>query len=192
MYYISQITDTLRVPPSRFDEDLKSILLELARDSLEERIFPELGFIVAVLEAEEIGKGRLIPQESGAFYPCVFKVLCYKPERNEIVQGKVVEVVDFGVFIQVSTVECLCHKSQMGDDYFVYKESDNSLVGRDTGRRVNRDDVIRGRIAVVGLQKNAVRVGITTRQAGLGKLEWIEEWKRELEEKRASEIVEEA
>lgn len=192
MYYISQITDTLRVPPNRFDEDLKSILLELARESLEERIFPELGFIVAVLEAEEIGKGRLIPQESGAFYPCVFKVLCYKPERNEIVQGRVVEVVDFGVFIQVSTVECLCHKSQMGDDYFVYKDSENALVGRETGRRVGRDDIIRGRIAVVGLQKNAVRVGITTRQAGLGKLEWIEEWKKELEEKRKGEIVEEA
>ncbi len=188
MYYISQITDTLRVPPSRFDEDLKSILLELARESLEERIFPEIGFIVAVLEAEEVGKGRLIPQESGAFYPCVFKVLCFKPERNEIVQGRVIEVVDFGVFIQVSTVECLCHKSQMGDDYFIYKDSENALIGRDTGKRVGIGDIIRGRVAVVGMQKNAMRVGITTRQPGLGKMEWIEEWKHELQEKREEEI----
>ncbi len=184
MYYISQITDTLRVPPNRFDEELKSILLELARDNLEERVFPELGSIVAVLEAEEVGKGKLIPQDGGAFYPCKFKVLCYKPERNEIVEGRVVDVVDFGIFIQVSTIECLCHRSQMGDDFFQYKQSDQAMIGRDSGKRVSIGDTYRGKVAVVGMQKANIRVGITSRQAGLGKLEWIEEWEKQFEEEQ--------
>ena len=184
MYYISEITDTLRVPPSRFDEDLQSILLDLARKSLEGKIFPELGFIVSVLEAEDIGKGKLIPQDGGAFYPCEFKILHYKPERGEVVEGKVQEITNFGIFIQVSTINPLCHLSQIGDDYFRFDPSSNMLIGKETARKVKLGDTVRGRIIVVGMQKKAIRVGITLRQAGLGLYDWIEEWKQKTEEQR--------
>lgn len=187
MYYVSELVDTLRVPPSRFDDDLQDILLELARDSLEERIIPELGFIVSVLEAQEVGKGKLIPQDGGAFYPCQFKVLSYKPERGEVIEGRVVELTEFGAFVQVSTIEALCHMSQIGDDFFRFRSSDRALVGKETGKRIDVDDIVRGRIIVVGMQKKAIRVGITMRQAGLGKMEWVNEWKAELEERRNEE-----
>ncbi|MCG3218335.1 MAG: DNA-directed RNA polymerase, partial [Candidatus Heimdallarchaeota archaeon] len=68
MYYIATIKDTLRVPPKRFDEDLREILLELARAAFEEQIDPDLGFIVAVLGAEEVGMGKIIQGDGGAFY----------------------------------------------------------------------------------------------------------------------------
>jgi DNA-directed RNA polymerase subunit E' len=183
MYYVTQLVDTLRVPPNRFDDNLQEILLELARESLEARIIPELGFIVSVLEAHEVGKGKLIPQDGGAFYPCEFKVLSYKPERGEIIEGRVVELTEFGAFVQVSTLEALCHMSQIGDDFFRFRASDRALVGKDTGARIDIDSMVRGRIIVVGVQKKAIRVGITMRQSGLGKFEWINEWKQNLLEK---------
>lgn len=184
MYYISTITDTLRVPPNRFDENLKEILLELARESLEERITPELGFIVSVLEAKEVGEGKLIPQDGGAFYPCQFKVLSYKPEKGEIIEGRVVEITDFGAFIQVSTIEALCHMSQIGDDFFRYQQSNKAMIGKESGKRLDVDDIVRGRIIVIGIQRKAIKIGVTMRQPGLGKMEWITEWKKMLLEKR--------
>jgi len=184
MYYVSSITDTLRVPPDRFDQNLSSILLDLARDSLEGKIFPDLGYIVSVMEAEEIGKGKLIPQDGGAFYPCNFKVLSYKPERGEIVEGKVNDITSFGIFLQVSTIQPLCHISQVGNDHFRYDDSANRLIGKDTQATVDVGEMVRGRIIVVGVQKKAIRVGITMRQPGLGTKSWIEEWKESLIEKR--------
>lgn len=181
IYYISTIKSTLRVPPERFDQDLKVILLELARESLEERIFEQLGFIVAVLEAGGITTGRLIPGDGGAFYDCDFKVLSYIPERGEVIEGAIVELIDFGAFIRVSTIDALCHVSQMGDDFFSYNSGQDILMGKQTTLSLRRNDYVRGRIVVVGMQRNAIRVGVTMRQPGLGKMEWIEDWKKGIE-----------
>ncbi|MHA2252153.1 MAG: DNA-directed RNA polymerase [Candidatus Kariarchaeaceae archaeon] len=182
IYYISTIRSTLRVPPQRFDENLKEILLELARESLEERIFEKLGFIVAVLEAGGVTMGRLIPGDGGAFYDCDFKVLSYIPERGEVVEGAVIELIDFGAFIRVSTIDALCHVSQMANDFFSYNSGQDILSGKQSDLTIRRNEVVRGRIVVVGMQRNAIRVGLTMRQPGLGKLEWIDDWKKELVE----------
>lgn len=182
MYYVSKIQSTLRVSPDRFDDDLEAILLELARDSLEERIFEKLGFIVAVLDAEGVTIGRLISGDGGAFYNCDFTVLSYLPERGEVIEGQVKELIDFGAFIRVSTIEALCHVSQMADDFFSYHAGQEKLVGKKDGKQIFIDDVVRGKIVVVGMQRNAMRVGVSMRTPGFGKLEWIEEWKRELME----------
>lgn len=179
IYYVSKIRSTLRVPPQRFDEDLGQILLELARDSLEERIFDDLGFIVAVLEAGGVEIGRLIPGDAGAFYDAEFTVLNYIPERGEVIEGQVIELIDFGAFIRVSTIDALCHVSQMANDFFSFNRGQDVLIGKQTNLTIRQDDVVRGRIVVVGMQRNAIRVGVTMRQTGLGKLEWIEEWKNE-------------
>ncbi|MHA2502053.1 MAG: DNA-directed RNA polymerase [Candidatus Kariarchaeaceae archaeon] len=180
MYYISTIRSTLRVPPQRFDEDLSEILLELARESLEEHIFEDIGFIVAVLEAGGVETGRLIPGDAGAFYECDFKILSYIPERGEVIEGEVVELIDFGAFIRVSTIDALCHVSQMANDFFSYNSGQGLLIGKQSKLTIRPNDVVRGRIVVVGMQRNAIRVGVTMRQTGLGKMEWIEEWKEKL------------
>ena len=184
IYYISTIKYTLRVPPNRFDQNLTEILLELARESLEERILEKLGFIVAVLEAGDITIGRLIPGNAGAFYDAEFKILSYIPERGEVIEGQVIELIDFGAFVRVSTIDALCHVSQMADDFFSYNSGQDILIGKQTNLTIRRDEIVRGRIVVVGLQRNAIRVGVTMRQPGLGKLDWIDEWKSGIVEKR--------
>ena len=60
MYYSVKVKDTLRVPPNRFDEDLAQVLVEIARESFEGKIDPDLGFIVAVTEIYSIHQGKLI------------------------------------------------------------------------------------------------------------------------------------
>lgn len=180
IYYVSKITSTLRVAPNRFDDNLEEILLELARESLEERIFENLGFIVAVLDAEGVSTGRLISGDAGGFYNCNFTVLSYLPERGEIIEGQVKELIDFGAFIRISTIEALCHVSQMADDFFSYHAGQEKLEGKKSNKQIFIDDVVRGKIVVVGMQRNAMRVGVSMRQAGLGKLEWIDEWKEGL------------
>ncbi len=66
----------------------------------------------------------------------------------------------------------------MADDFFAYHAGQDMLQGKKSKLTIRVGDIVRGRIVVVGIQRNAIRVGITMRQAGLGKLEWIEEWKK--------------
>jgi DNA-directed RNA polymerase subunit E' len=184
MYYLATLKDTLRVPPTRFDEDLREILLELARAAFEEQIDPELGFIVAVLAAEEVGMGKILQGDGGAFYEGTFKILCYLPTDGEIVEGECTETTDFGLFVRISTIDALCHVSQITDDFFSYSANSGVLQGRKSGRKLSVGDRVRGKVIAVGIGNNNIRVGITMRQAGLGAIEWIDKWKEENEERR--------
>jgi len=183
LYYAVKVSDTLRVPPDRFDDDLSQVLAEIARISFEGKIDPELGFIVAVTEIKNIYQGKLISGDGGAYYETDFGLLCYLPEIGEVVTGEVVECVDFGAFIRIGTIDALCHVSQIADDYFRYIPKNGVLRGDKSKRRdllVNTR--VRARVIAVSIGKSAIRVGLTMRQNSLGAIEWIEEWKKSLKE----------
>lgn len=181
MYYVINVRDTLRVPPSRFDEDLSKVLVEIARESFEGQIDADLGFIVAVTGIENIYRGKLIPGDGGAYYECDFTILCYRPEEGEIVTGEIVECVDFGAFVRIGTIDALCHVSQIADDYFRYVPKNALLRGEKSKRDLTVNTKVRARIIAVSIGKNAIRVGLTMKQKSLGAIQWIEEWKAELQ-----------
>lgn len=188
MYYGVKVKDTLRVPPNRFDEDLSQVLAEIARESFEGKIDPDLGFIVAVTEINKIYQGKLISGDGGAYYETDFRLLCYLPEIDEIVSGEVVECVDFGAFIRIGTIDALCHVSQIADDYFRYIPKNALLRGDKSKRDLLINTKVRARVIAVSIGKTAIRVGLTMRQDALGALDWIEEWKKG--PKDSSEVAE--
>jgi DNA-directed RNA polymerase subunit E' len=178
LYYGVKVKDTLRVPPNRFDEDLSHVLVEIARESFEGKIDPDLGFIVAVTEINKIYQGKLISGDGGAYYETDFGLLCYLPEIDEIVSGEVVECVDFGAFIRIGTIDALCHVSQIADDYFRYIPKNALLRGDKSKRDLLINTKVRARVIAVSIGKTAIRVGLTMRQDALGAIDWIEEWKK--------------
>jgi len=178
LYYAVKVKDTLRVPPNRFDEGLSHVLAEIARESFEGKIDPDLGFIVAVTEINKIYQGKLISGDGGAYYETDFGLLCYLPEIDEIVSGEVVECVDFGAFIRIGTIDALCHVSQIADDYFRYVPKNALLRGDKSKRDLLINTKVRARVIAVSIGKTAIRVGLTMRQDALGALDWIEEWKK--------------
>jgi len=182
LYYAVKVSDTLRVPPDRFDDDLSQVLAEIARISFEGKIDPELGFIVAVTEIKNIYQGKLISGDGGAYYETDFGLLCYLPEIGEVVTGEVVECVDFGAFIRIGTIDALCHVSQIADDYFRYIPKNGVLRGDKSKRDLLVNTRVRARVIAVSIGKSAIRVGLTMRQNSLGAIEWIEEWKKSLKE----------
>ena len=180
MYYKVKVRDTLRVPPNKFDENLAKVLAEIAREGFEGKIDPDLGFIVAVTEINEIYQGKLIAGDGGSYYETDFELLCYLPEINEIVSGEVVECVDFGAFIRIGTIDALCHVSQIADDYFRYIPKNAVLRGDKSKRDLLVNTRVRARVIAVSIGKSTIRVGLTMRQEALGTEEWINEWKEEL------------
>ncbi len=189
MYKKVTLVDTVRLPPDRFGEDTVTVVKDLLREKLEGRIDKTLGSIIAVTNVLDIGEGRILAGDGAVYYDITFEAITFKPELQEIVEGKVVEVVEFGAFIGLGPLDGLLHVSQIADDYISYDEKNSRLVGKETNRAITEGDKVRARIVAVSLNEREPReskIGLTMRQAALGKIEWLVE-AREKEKKEKEE-----
>ncbi len=97
--------------------------------------------------------------------------------------------MEFGAFIGLGPLDGLLHVSQIADDYISYDEKNSRLVGKETNKAIAEGDKVRARVVAVSLNEREPReskIGLTMRQAALGKIEWLiearEEQKKEQEE----------
>jgi DNA-directed RNA polymerase subunit E' len=180
LFKIITVRDIVRIPPARFEprESLRDVSLDIVRKEYEDKITGDLGYIITVIEVIEIGVGKLIPGDGAAYHNITFKILVFKPDLHEVVEGEVVEVVDFGVFIRLGPLDGLCHVSQVTDDFITYNPKSASLLGKETGKTLEANDRVRARIVAVSIGTGGSRsgkLGLTMRQPFLGKIEWISE-----------------
>ena len=72
----------------------------------------------------------------------------------------------------------ILHISQVMDDRVDIDEANQRLVGKDSGRHLAVGDIVKARVVSIDLnEKNPQdsKIGLTMRQPGLGKLQWLEE-----------------
>lgn len=184
MYRKVRLVDIIRIPPQRLEEDLEKVIIETIRDKLEGRIDKTLGSIVTVLDIVDIGEGHILVGDGAVYYEVTFDAIAYRPELQEIIEGEVVEIVNFGAFVSVGPIDCLVHVSQVADEFMSYDEKNARLVSKESSKSLAEGDSVRARIVAVSLNEHDPReskIGLTMRQAALGKLEWIEEEMRKRE-----------
>jgi len=188
MFNLITLRDTVRIDPSRFDEPLEEVALDELKSKYEGLVDEELGYVISIVDLKVDPVGRIVPGDGGTHHRVVFTLLSFYPELQEIVEGEVVEVADFGTFLRIGPVDALLHVSQLMDDFISYDEKHGVLLGKETGRRIQKGDIFRVRIVAVSFPKgrSAGKIGVTARQPFLGRLDWIEE-----EVKRARGITEE-
>ncbi|MEE8571439.1 MAG: DNA-directed RNA polymerase [Candidatus Bathyarchaeia archaeon] len=195
MFSLIVLEDTVRIPPEKFDKALEIVTHEELSGKFEGIVSNELGFVVAVTNMEVSPVGRVIPGDGATYHSVSFTLLSYSPEVQEIVEGEVVEVEDFGAFIRVGPIDALLHVSQVIDDFVSYDERRGTLMAKNTGRLLQQGDTIRGRITVVSLGRggSSGKIGMTMRQPFLGKIEWIAEdaeaARKQLEERRKEALA---
>lgn len=175
MFYRTKVKDYIRVPPSMFNLSKKESVLKNVRSSYDGYISKELGFVINVIDVGEIKEGVIVPGDGAAFYETEFELLTFKPEMNELVFGRIRDITDFGAFMDLGGTEGMLHISQSMDDYVTFSK-DKVLQGKKTGQSVKVNDKCKARIIAVSYKDlNNPKVGLTMRQEGLGKLEWLEQ-----------------
>jgi len=182
MYLKTRLVDTVRIDPEQLGLPIMAAVGRALRDKLEGQIDKRLGALVAILDVVDIGDGRILFGDGGVYYEATFDALMYNPIMQEVTEGVVVEVVEFGVFIGVGPLDGLIHVSQLTDDFVSYDGKSNRLVFKESGRAVTEGDKLRARIVAVSLNErdpHESRIGLTMRQPALGKLEWLEETAKE-------------
>ncbi len=197
MYVKIRAIDVVRVPPERLGDDLDVVVKEMLRDKLEGRLDKKVGMFIAILDIVDIKEGRIMIGDAGVYYETVFNALVFRPKMQEIVEGGVVEIVEFGAFVEIGPLDGLLHISQITDEYISYDEKNAKLVTKETGRTLGEGDRLRARIVAISLNErdpSESKIGLTMRQPGLGKLEWIEEERQKAaaKEKEAAQKAEQA
>ncbi|MHA1835451.1 MAG: DNA-directed RNA polymerase [Candidatus Odinarchaeia archaeon] len=185
MYKLITVKDTIRIPPSRFNEKLEDVALEILREEHEGIMTQDIGFTLAVIKVLEVGIGKIIPGDGATYHDVTFQILAFKPELNQVIEGEVVEVVDFGIFVRLGPLDGLCHVSQVTDDFINYDPKRSALLGKESGRVLSIGDHVRARIIAMSLRggSRSGKIGLTMRQPYLGKIEWIKEDIKKLYEK---------
>lgn len=174
MFYKVKIKDHIRVSPDKFGEDVKTALIKEVKSKYEGFISKDLGFVIDVLDVHDFKDGIIIPGDGASYYETTFELLVYNLGLQEVILGKIKDVQEFGAFMTIGPVEGMIHISQSMDD-FVSFGKDKVLLGKDNKRSLKVGDNCRARVIAVSFKDlTNPKIGLTMRQAGLGKLEWIE------------------
>jgi len=178
MFKLLQVNDVVRIPPDKFESPLESVAAEVIRSNYEGVVMREFGAIIAVLNVKVSNVGKILPGDGAVYHKASFDLLVYTPVIQEVVEGEVVEVTDFGVFVRIGPMDGLVHVSQVMDDFITYDEKRGALIGKETQRVLEKGTLVRGRIITVSLTggpSRSSKIGMTMRQPFLGALSWIEE-----------------
>ncbi len=177
MFSISTLVDVVRIPPSLFGVNLKNAAIEILKSKYESMINAELGYIVMILTAKVEPMGKMIPGDGGTFHKVEFDALTFYPMMQEIVNGELVDITDFGAFVRIGPTDALLHLSQVMDDYLKSDVASGMIIANQSGKTLKVGSTIRTRITAVSLGKAATmgKIGITCRQPFLGADEWIAE-----------------
>lgn len=176
MFKLIMQEDTIRIPPETFGNPIEKVGHQQVKAKYEGVVNEELGYVIAVIGVKVSPTGKIIPGDGATYHKVAFSLLTFYPMLQEIVEGEVVEIADFGAFVRIGPIDALLHVSQLMDDFISYDEKQGVLLGKETKRKLMSGDQVRVRITAVSLGRagSSGKIGVTARQPFLGKLEWIE------------------
>ena len=177
MFYVAEVEDHVRVEPKHFGLATKDAVAEQLEESYVRTMHKELGFVISVIGVKEVGEGIIIPGDGAAYYKSLFTVLVWRPELHELIPGVIKEITNFGAFMQIGPTQGMIHISQTMEDFVSLSKTGN-LQGKMTKRSLNVGDSCLARIVAISYKAGEPKIGLTMRQQGLGKVEWLDEAKK--------------
>src|SRR6476619_5605314 len=177
MFARAYMSDVVRIPPNRLTNSLKDTAIGILKEKYESMISPELGYVVMIIDATANAVGKLVAGDGATYHKVTFEALTFYPKLQEVVEGEVVEITDFGAFVRIGPTDALLHLSQITDDYLKSDVKQGVIVANQSAKSLKIGSRIRARVTAVSLGKGSAmgKIGITCRQPFLGAVEWIEE-----------------
>ncbi|MFH1238229.1 MAG: DNA-directed RNA polymerase [archaeon] len=172
MFYEVLVKDHVRVEPNKFGMNTDEAVRAQLEESYASFQDKDIGTVVAVLDVLKVKEGIIIPGDGAAYYESTFKLIVFRPELQEIVYGTIEEITNFGAFMDLGVIRGMIHISQTMDDFVSFSDS-GVLSGKDGKRNLVQGDKCMARIVAISYKGEEPKIGLTMRQPGLGKLEWI-------------------
>ena len=175
MFVIYEVNDTVRIPPALFGGNLKKVALQQLKEKYENTFNKDMGYIIFIEKVKVDKVGKIYSKDGSSFHDVKLDLITFTPIINEITEGEVVEITNFGVFVRLGPMDALLHISQIINDFVTVDTIKGTIIGKESNKILRVNDKIRVRIVAFSLPKgvSAGKIGLTCRQPFLGKLEWI-------------------
>ena len=172
MFYEVLVTDHVRVEPNKFGLDTDEAVRVQLEESYSGFQDKDIGTVVAVLDVTDVKEGVIIPGDGAAYYESTFKLIVFRPELQELVYGTIEEITNFGAFMDMGVIRGMIHISQTMDDFVSFSDT-GILTGKDGKKSLVQGDKCIARIVAISYKGEEPKIGLTMRQPGLGKLDWV-------------------
>ena len=192
MYKKLQRENTIRIPPEYLGEDISETIELLTHLNFEGKMDNKNNLTVLVTNIDRLGQGKIVHGDGAVYQMVKYEALVFEPQLHEIVYGTVCEILKFGAFIRFGPLDGLLHISQIMDDHIDVDIENERLVGKETKRDLKVGDRVRARIVSISINERnprESRIGLTMRQPGLGKIDWLDE-EYTTEQKGGAEVSE--
>ncbi|MBI2452109.1 DNA-directed RNA polymerase [Candidatus Pacearchaeota archaeon] len=180
MFYLLNVKDHVRVEPRHFGLPTKEAIEKQLNEDYVDKVTKKFGYIITVLSVGKIDDGVLIPGDGAAYYNSEFTMLVWKPELHELVYATITEITTFGAFMQIGPAQGMIHISQTMEDYVTLSKT-GTLAGKSSRKSLSKGDECIVRIVAISYKAGSPKIGLTMRQPGLGKLQWLQENKEKKE-----------
>ena len=189
MFYLTEVDDYIRVEPKLFGIPTLEAVEKQLRETYIDYYDKELGRVVSVIDVSRVGEGIIIPGDGAAYYNSTFTLLVWKPELHELVYGTISEITNFGAFIDMGVMRGMIHISQTMEDYVSFSKT-NALTGKSSKRVLKPGDLCLARVVAISHKGEEPKIGLTMRQPGLVKLDWIKEEKQKFKKTTRKSVKE--
>ncbi|MBS72408.1 MAG: DNA-directed RNA polymerase [Thermoplasmata archaeon] len=178
MYTLVVREDTIRIPAEyiREGQSLSQHVDRLAHQAFEGKFDDDDNFVVVTYDHKMIDRGRIIHGDGAIYQNVRFKAVLFHLDTNEIVDGAVSEILEFGAFVQMGPLEGLLHKSQILEEPVNINQGEGRIVGNRSGATLSMTNPVRSRVVTLSLNPHDPRsskIGLTCKQPGLGAHDWI-------------------
>ena len=83
----------------------RTVALELLKQKYESTINPDYGYLVLVTNVKVDKIGKIIAGDGATYHKVKFEVFAFFPLKQEIIEGEVVEITDFGAFVRIGPTD---------------------------------------------------------------------------------------
>ena len=177
MFQIIEVEDVVRVEPLDFSETLNKMAEKVLKLKYESTLSPDFGYVILIIGVKADKVGKILPSDGANYHNVTFKLLTCLPKLQEVVEGDVVEITDFGAFIRIGPTDALLHLSQITDEYLNSDVRQGLITAQQSNRVINVGTSMRVRVTALSLARGSSmgKIGVTCRQPFLGANDWIEE-----------------
>jgi len=148
MYFRIKLRTVLPVQPADLDpnKSLKEVLLRLARNYFEASAVPEIGFIIAILDIEPLGAGDIKLRDPRVYFKVILDTLVYKPVKDEVLIGKVENLTDSSIYINVGSFDAILPINQIGEGRYRYIAKSDIIKGLRTREVIRKGEWVRATV----------------------------------------------
>ncbi len=166
MFYILDIQEKVGVEA----QNLKGDTVDSIKERLEEsHLKEENGVFLGVTEIKKLGEtGVILPEKPYIYFDVEYSALFFQPVANEMIDGYVTEVAEFGPFIRIGPVDALVHISQITQEKLIYNPEQDILASKDSTIVVKDGELVRAMVANSSISDERTRINLTMKQDGLG------------------------